>query len=728
MRDAGPRANASSLQFDSGQRRSTISRPYAAGAPSVVARWPPPSPRRPSRLAEMPPGHAVAARAWTRKAQCHDSSSPSWAAAGEPGSPDFCALEHVRAHEAAPIAARDRVPVSASVTELARDLRYSGNHDRGINVLPPPFWTHPNRRRFSSAMLTCLRVRRPRHHRRARGRVRAGDERGHRRDRRRQVDPGRRAPAGARRRAPPELVRTGAEQAEVEALFDVGDDPEVRARLEAPGSTAEDELVLRRVVQRTGRSRAYVNGSLASAGQLGGARARAVRHLARSTSTTRSSTRARTCSISTRSPSSARPRAQMREAHRGAGAARRARVQPMQRAADNRVEREDLLRFQIARDRRARPEGRARRRELAEERDRLRHAERCSHATGGAEDALYASDDALCGARSRRARARARRPRSTPAPAAAPSSSRRRAPSSKTRRASSAATRAASALDPERAAGARGAPRRARAPARKYGGSRRGRARAPRARRRGARGARISRAAHRSSCAPRASAAPGGGGELARQLSARAARPRRSSARPSAASSPRWRWAARRSRSTWRSLEGGDGRAVRRRRAADRHRHRSRGVPDRAEPRRRPAAAAQDRERRRAVARDAGAQARARRARAGAGLYVFDEVDAGVGGAVAEVIGRKIREVASTIRCSASRTCRRSPCSRTRTSTSASTWRRAARAAIEQLGRGSADEIARMLGGIKITDKPGPRRASFLGGARLEGGAGCGGW
>ena len=29
-----------------------------------------------------------------------------------------------------------------------------------------------------------------------------------------------------------------------------------------------------------------------------------------------------------------------------------------------------------------------------------------------------------------------------------------------------------------------------------------------------------------------------------------------------------------------------------------------------------------------------------------AGLYVFDEVDAGVGGAVAEVIGRKVKDVA----------------------------------------------------------------------------------
>ena len=71
---------------------------------------------------------------------------------------------------------------------------------------------------------------RPRHHRRARGRVRPGHERRHRRDRRRQVDPGRRARAGARRQARGRSwCAPGAAQAEVEALFDVGDDPE-RAR------------------------------------------------------------------------------------------------------------------------------------------------------------------------------------------------------------------------------------------------------------------------------------------------------------------------------------------------------------------------------------------------------------------------------------------------------------------------------------------------------------------
>src|SRR5262249_27720043 len=60
-------------------------------------------------------------------------------------------------------------------------------------------------------------------------------------------------------KARPEIIRTGAEQAEVEALFDVGDEPEIKARIIEAGVEVEDELVLRRVVQRSGRSRVYLN-------------------------------------------------------------------------------------------------------------------------------------------------------------------------------------------------------------------------------------------------------------------------------------------------------------------------------------------------------------------------------------------------------------------------------------------------------------------------------------
>jgi DNA repair protein RecN (Recombination protein N) len=59
-----------------------------------------------------------------------------------------------------------------------------------------------------------------------------------------------------------ELVRTGAKAAEVEALFDVGGDLGVRQQLQALDIEAEDELIVRRVLSNCGRSRAFVNGQL----------------------------------------------------------------------------------------------------------------------------------------------------------------------------------------------------------------------------------------------------------------------------------------------------------------------------------------------------------------------------------------------------------------------------------------------------------------------------------
>lgn len=70
---------------------------------------------------------------------------------------------------------------------------------------------------------------------------------------------------GARGRA--ELVRAGCEEAEVEAFF-TGLPEGARAWLEARDLSRGDELVLRRVLGASGRSRAYVNGRLAPLADL----------------------------------------------------------------------------------------------------------------------------------------------------------------------------------------------------------------------------------------------------------------------------------------------------------------------------------------------------------------------------------------------------------------------------------------------------------------------------
>lgn len=62
----------------------------------------------------------------------------------------------------------------------------------------------------------------------------------------------------------PELVRSGARAAEVEALFDVNGDDRVRQKLEALDLQAGGELVVRRVLSSCGRTRAFINGKLAT--------------------------------------------------------------------------------------------------------------------------------------------------------------------------------------------------------------------------------------------------------------------------------------------------------------------------------------------------------------------------------------------------------------------------------------------------------------------------------
>jgi DNA repair protein RecN (Recombination protein N) len=70
-------------------------------------------------------------------------------------------------------------------------------------------------------------------------------------------------------RAQADSVRTGADEAEVEALFRPRDPAASDARLTALGLPAAGaELLVRRTVQREGRSRAWVNGQLATAAQL----------------------------------------------------------------------------------------------------------------------------------------------------------------------------------------------------------------------------------------------------------------------------------------------------------------------------------------------------------------------------------------------------------------------------------------------------------------------------
>jgi len=74
-------------------------------------------------------------------------------------------------------------------------------------------------------------------------------------------------------RASEELIRSSEEEASVEALFDISENQEVKGRIQEKGqrlSGAEegDSLLVRRVISRSGRGKAFINGNFATLGML----------------------------------------------------------------------------------------------------------------------------------------------------------------------------------------------------------------------------------------------------------------------------------------------------------------------------------------------------------------------------------------------------------------------------------------------------------------------------
>ena len=70
-------------------------------------------------------------------------------------------------------------------------------------------------------------------------------------------------------RASSELIRSGSDEATVEAIFDLKGSPEIETLLsDLSIDNEQDELIVRRVVHRSGKNRIFLNGSLATMGTL----------------------------------------------------------------------------------------------------------------------------------------------------------------------------------------------------------------------------------------------------------------------------------------------------------------------------------------------------------------------------------------------------------------------------------------------------------------------------
>ncbi len=70
-------------------------------------------------------------------------------------------------------------------------------------------------------------------------------------------------------RASADLIRSGEDEAIVEAMFDLSANHSLQEQLQQAGIDAGDELLVKRCLSRAGRNRVYINGSLATQAQLG---------------------------------------------------------------------------------------------------------------------------------------------------------------------------------------------------------------------------------------------------------------------------------------------------------------------------------------------------------------------------------------------------------------------------------------------------------------------------
>ena len=194
-------------------------------------------------------------------------------------------------------------------------------------------------------------------------------------------------------RARPEVVRTGEREAEVAALFEVEAGSRVAAKLEAAGVPCDGELVVRRVVQAEGRSRAFLNGKPSTAAQLADLAPDlcdiASQH--ESVSLTDPATHLEYLDAFGKLDAQ-RDSLGEKVAELGTIVREIARVREAER---DRAEREDFLAFQLREIEELDPSP-GEETELESERARLRHAEKLSVATQGAADRLYEGDDTVC--------------------------------------------------------------------------------------------------------------------------------------------------------------------------------------------------------------------------------------------------------------------------------------------------------------------------------------------
>jgi len=196
-------------------------------------------------------------------------------------------------------------------------------------------------------------------------------------------------------RSSTEVIRAGRDEARVEAAIELPASGAVCARLALDGRDVEGELLVRRTVARSGRGRIHLGGTLASVGDLavtvGGLIDIASQH-DQQTLTEPENQLAILDDFAANGPL----RAEMAAAHAALVSAR-GELERFDADARTRIEREDLLRYQLSEIEAARLAAPDEESHLRAERERLRGAEKFQAAVARGEEVLYAGEQAVSG-------------------------------------------------------------------------------------------------------------------------------------------------------------------------------------------------------------------------------------------------------------------------------------------------------------------------------------------
>jgi DNA repair protein RecN (Recombination protein N) len=199
-------------------------------------------------------------------------------------------------------------------------------------------------------------------------------------------------------RASTEVIRAGRDEARVEAMFEVPESSVVRAHLQENGRELEagGELVARRTIGRTGRGRIHLGaGGLATAGDLAASIGRLVDIASQHDQQTLTDPENQLAILD--DFAAHRALRQEMAAAAAAVAETKRELEAFDADARTRAEREDLLRYQLSEIEAASlsdPEEEA---QLKAERERLRGAERFQTAVSHGDDVLYSGEDAVTG-------------------------------------------------------------------------------------------------------------------------------------------------------------------------------------------------------------------------------------------------------------------------------------------------------------------------------------------